>query len=246
MLQKYQKRNENCNVSCETIRKMESGVLAVGQKMDIEGKRFGKLTVLAFAGKSGCGHNLWKCSCDCGKETIVTVGHLRSGHTKSCGCGLRESASKSHKTHGLAGTRLYSIWSNIKWRCESPKAINYERYGGRGITVCEEWKRNFEPFKEWAFANGYKEDLTIERKDNNAGYSPENCHWATAKEQGNNKRNNHLIEINGEIKTMAQWCEQYGKTYSLVNQRINRLDWPPLVALTTPSKREGGRYERAV
>lgn len=218
----------------------------VGQRMNLEGKSFGKLTVLAFAGKNGCGHNLWKCSCDCGKETIVTIGHLRSGHTKSCGCGLREAVSKSHKTHGLAGTRLYDIWSNIKCRCGNPKAINYERYGGRGITVCEEWKRSFESFKEWAFANGYKDDLTIERKDNNAGYSPDNCRWATVKEQGNNKRNNHLIEINGEVKTMTQWCEQYGKTYSLVRQRINTLGWPPLVALTTPSKREGGRYERAV
>ena len=189
---------------------------------------------------------MWKCRCDCGKETVVAMGHLRSGHTKSCGCVLRESASRRQKTHGLTRTRLYSIWSNIKCRCENPKSPNYERYGGRGITICEEWGRNFEPFKEWAFANGYKDDLTIERKDNNAGYTPENCRWATAKEQGNNKRNNHIIEINGELKTMAQWCERYGKTYDLVKQRINKLGWPPLVALTTPSKRDGGRYERAV
>lgn len=214
--------------------------------MDLTGQRYGKLTATFFAGKNKHGQTQWLCRCDCGYKTVVTTGHLRSGHTKSCGCAAIETARKNHTTHGMGKTRLYRIWSNIKSRCENPGSSVYERYGGRGITVCDEWRDSFQSFKDWAEENGYKDNLTIDRIDNNGEYSPENCRWATPKEQGNNKRNNHLIEINGETKTLSQWCDLYGLSSDLVKQRINKLGWSPLMAFTTPIGGRRGRHERTV
>lgn len=159
---------------------------------DMLGQRFGKLTVIAFAGVDENNKAEWKCRCDCGNEVIVTGGNLRSGNTTSCGCvhkkQLSERNSKLLTTHGMSKTRLYTIWTDMKQRCGNPNDKYYYLYGGRGISVCSEWKSNFKSFAEWALANGYQDNLSIDRIDNDKGYCSDNCRWATAKEQANNKR----------------------------------------------------------
>ena len=148
---------------------------------DLTGRRFGRLTVLSRAENSGSGKARWLCRCDCGKRTVVLGSHLNDGHTQSCGCLGLEHATEAKIKHGESKTRLYRIFLAMHNRCERPSVKAYERYGGRGIRVCDEWK-NYEAFASWAHANGYKEELSIDRIDNDNGYSPENCEWITRSE----------------------------------------------------------------
>ncbi|MCR6112727.1 hypothetical protein HXA35_20565 [Bacillus sp. A301a_S52] len=127
------------------------------------------------------------CVCECGKEREVRLEYLRSGHTKSCGCILKELSNRIRKTHGLTGTRLYRIWSGMKARCYNKNRKSYKTYGALGVSVCEEWK-DFEPFYKWAMNNGYKSNLTIERIDPYGNYEPSNCTWIPFEEQAKNKR----------------------------------------------------------
>lgn len=181
---------------------------------------------------------MWRCKCDCGNFKNVDGKHLRSGATKSCGCILKEMMSEKKTTHGLSSSRLYRIWSAMVNRCKNENTPCYCRYGGRGISVCEEWKV-FESFAKWAFSAGY--DLnssyqTIDRIDVNKGYCPDNCRWATLQEQANNTRSNHCLEFNGEIHSMADWARISGIPYTTLRNRINVLRWPVERALTEPVK----------
>jgi hypothetical protein len=141
------------------------------------------------------------------------------------------------KWHHGKGTRLYSIWKAMKTRCFNPNFAAYARYGGRGITVCKEWVDDFLAFQKWALANGYSDDLTLDRIDTNKSYCPENCRWASYKEQANNTRRNIKITVNGETGTVAEICRKYSVNHFLVYDRITRLGWEPEKAIFTPARK---------
>ena len=194
---------------------------------DLIGQRFGRLVVIEKL-PSKNRRCWWKCKCDCGNFKDVPTTSLTLGDTKSCGClnkeKMRERAKANHRkaiesctTHGLSNTRIYSIWKNMIYRCENSKATRFEHYGGRGIKVCEEW-HILEKFYEWAMNNGYKEGLEIDRINVNGNYEPSNCRWATRKQQGNNKRRNINVEINGVTHTLSEWAE-------ITNINVNTLQY---------------------
>lgn len=189
---------------------------------DLTGKRFGRWTVISRAENKGH-HTLWNCVCDCGKRKAVYGCHLVSGLSPSCGCLTRSKIGQLNYSHGESKTRLYKIWSGIKTRCNNPKADNFHLYGGRGINICNEWEYSYEAFKKWAVENGYKPSLTIDRIDSSGPYCPENCRWATNKEQSNNTRRTLKIEYNGKnfsIKGLSEYLNlNYNKLYVGIREK---------------------------
>lgn len=188
------------------------------QVIDITGEKYGKLTVIKrtedYVSPGGRKIVQFECKCDCGNTVITSGYNLRKGKVVSCGCKGK---------HGGSHTRLYAIWSNMIYRCSNENASNYENYGGRGISVCEQWqgKAGFEKFREWAVNNGYEETLTIDRADPDGNYEPTNCRWADNKTQIRNRRNTIFLTYKGKTKPVAEWSEITGIERHTIYRRMN-------------------------
>lgn len=194
------------------------------QFVDLSGQRFGRWTVVEFAGMDKYSRALWRCVCDCGKMDDVASNNLRRGLSKSCGCYKSDISKQIHTTHGQCNTRLYKIWQGMKRRCYNPHEIRYNRYGGKNVSLCEEWASDFAAFADWAMNNGYNDSLSIDRLDPHGNYSPSNCRWVTVIEQANNKTNNLCIEYNGEVHTLGEWAKITGINYKTLHTRYSRGD----------------------
>ena len=177
-----QKRDLECGykTSCGCSKKLHTSFI------DLTDQKYGRLKVINRVGFQN-GRTIWNCICDCGNECNVSSHDLKSGNKKSCGCLQRERAKEASQTHGLSKERIHKEWRGILHRCKNPSASHYENYGGRGITVCDEWKEDFMAFYEWSMQNGYADNLTLDRKDNDKGYSPDNCRWVTHMENCHNR-----------------------------------------------------------
>lgn len=191
---------------------------------DLTGKVYGRLHILGVD-DNGKRKTYYICQCECGNIKSIRADALTSGATCSCGCRKTEqdkiNLTKAHK-HKMSGSRLYQIWQGMKDRCYDKTNSRYKDYGGRGIFVCDEWKKDFESFYKWSIENGYNDNLSIDRKNNNKEYAPYNCRWANEKEQSNNRRSNINITIGNETKTLMQWCEVFKMPYKTVYARIKR------------------------
>lgn len=196
--------------------------------VDITGQRFGRLTAVKKSATDSSGA-WWFCVCECGKQKDIRLCHLRSGTTKSCGCGPK---GRHRSKHGMVNTRVYRIWRQMRQRCENPKAEGYENYGGRGIKVDPLWD-SFPRFFE-DMGHPPSGDHTIDRVDTNKNYSKENCKWSTWTEQHRNRRDNNLITAFGETRCLTEWAELKGLAVSTLKNRIYRAKMSPEEALTAP------------
>jgi len=194
--------------------------------IDLTGQRFGRLVVIGVVSRDKKAHQTkWNCHCDCGKNVEVAGGNLKNGHSQSCGCFSRDASIERATTHGRSHTRLFRIWAGMHTRCNNKNFPRYPSYGGRGITVTPEWK-DFIVFETWALLNGYNDNLTIDRIDNDGNYCPENCRWVDNIVQQNNKQNNHFITVNGETHTATEWARIKGLNDTAIHVRIKR-GWKP-------------------
>lgn len=203
---------------------------------DLTGQRFGRWAVIERAPNKGK-VTMWHCKCDCGNEKDVCAAKLKNGESRSCGCLQKEIVSMRDGNHHLSSTRLHRIWGGMKTRCYNSNYPQYKDYGGRGITVCAEWSNSFTAFYNWAMSNGYQDGLTLDRIDNDKGYSPDNCRWATQKFQNNHKRSNVNITYNGETHNIAEWAEILDIPRQTLRDRIQRYNWPVERALTEPVRK---------
>ena len=196
-----------------------------------EGDRFGQLVVLR-EGQQKKGMRKFVCRCDCGKIKSVYLNNLRRGLTLSCGCLQRERTSKANTTHGMERTLIYQKYCSMKSRCSNKNTTGFHCYGGRGISVCDEWL-NFEPFYKWAQENGHRDDLSLERVDVNGNYCPENCTWIPWGDQAKNTRTNRRITFGNKTMILADWGRELGINCITISSRIKR-GWNIEKALTTP------------
>lgn len=213
------------------------------KRIDLVGKKFGRLTVLKYVKNDECNQAMWECLCICGNISVVRGYSLRSGRAKSCGC-LRNEASKKRATvHGLyynkdgGQRRLYKIYHGMKKRCLNKKSKEYKDYGGRNISICDEWINNFENFYNWAIENGYHKKFSIERINNNGNYEPNNCTWIPRPNQNKNKRDTIRIEFDGKNLTLNEWSKKIGISHSALYLRIKKYKWSIEKALSTPNRK---------
>ena len=194
--------------------------------IDLSGQRFGRWTVLERADdyirKDGKKDTCYKCLCDCGNEKIIRARYLTCGNSKSCGCYRSEYERNRMTTHGMTNTRIFKIWDGMINRCRN-KRENTKHWNGKGINVCDEWQGNngFINFYNWSMANGYEDSLTIDRKDGDKDYCPENCRWVDYYTQNNNSSQNRFICYKGQKKTIGELAREYGLKYKTLYSRIN-------------------------
>lgn len=194
----------------------------MAQTKNILGKRFGRLTVIERVNNDSRGGSRWLCKCECGNTKEVGYNNLSSGQVKSCGCLRRETSGNRNKTHGLSRTRLYNIYTHMIDRCYRKTDKRYNDYGGRGITVCEEWLSDFLNFYNWSINNGYEQSLSIDRINNNGNYEPTNCRWVTNKEQCRNYSRNVSLTYNNETHCLIEWSEILGISYHTIKRRYKK------------------------
>lgn len=192
----------------------------MGKFIDLTGQKFGRLLVLKYIGNS-----YWLCKCECGNKKNAKAYDLKIGKVQSCGCLNVEKNKKLHTKHGLCNHRLNNIWQSMKQRCYNKNNPKYKNYGGRGITICEEWLDNFINFYNWAMANGYQDDLTIDRINVNGNYEPNNCRFVNNKIQSNNKTTNLYITYNSENHTLKEWSNILNINYYTLHKRITKYKW---------------------
>ena len=198
---------------------------------NLTGQEFGDLIALSFAGRTRHGAPQWLCRCRCGIEKVIVGISLTSGATKSCGCKRAYSIGLGARRHGMTGTKVHNTWKSMIQRCTDQRADSFPRYGGRGITVCERW-RTFENF----YADmGAPPTLrhSIERRNNNGNYEPDNCCWATLKEQQNNRSDNRFMTIGAATMTIQQWADSTGVPGSRIRKRLD-AGYEPAHALNDP------------
>ena len=203
---------------------------ALRPRVDKTGKTYGKITVVSFSHMHGK-KAYWNCLCSCepdGKPWLVRGDRLVEGKATSCGCLVRDT----NATHGMEGTRVYEIWRSMRKRCHSENAPNYDLYGGRGIKVCDHWRESFESFYT-DMGDPPSDAHTLDRRDTNGHYEPGNCRWATNEEQQNNRRNNTVLEHDGQRMTVAQWGRKLGLHKDTILRRLAR-GWSVRDALTKP------------
>lgn len=189
---------------------------------DLIGQKFGSLTVVKKLQINNHKEMTWLCKCDCGNDYVARTNPLTHGKTTCChACAMRK-ISISNTKHSREPKSLWYKYQNMKTRCHNPNYTLYHRYGGRGIKVCKEWDESFEAFRDWALANGYSDELTIDRIDNDGNYCPENCRWATVTEQANNRSTSRIIVVNGEKDTLANWARRTGTKYSKVQHWLDK------------------------
>ena len=215
----------------------------MSKSIDITNQRFGKLVALNRSSKTKCGKWKWLCKCDCGNYKEIDIHSLLrkdKNHTatKTCGKCKKSMVGKKCYKHGMSKTRLYQCYKLMKNRCYNTNNIRYYLYGGRGIKVCDEWlgESGSSNFIEWSLNNGYNDSLTLDRIDNDKGYSPNNCRWATRKQQSNNLRTNRKLIIDGAEYTISQLADKYNIPYSILSGRI-RNNWSIEKCINTPVKK---------
>lgn len=189
------------------------------------GRRFGRLVVCSVSHKNKYSIVFMQTKCDCGQDFKTSLSGLKKGRTFSCGCKSREDKVNRLYKHGKTGTRLHNNWLSMKDRCNNPKNNRFESYGGKGISVCKEWADSFESFEKWALSAGFEESKSIDRIDNDKGYSPENCRWADIYTQANNKSINRYIEHNCIRMSVSQWARERGINQTTLSRRI-LSGWP--------------------
>ncbi len=203
------------------------------RKIDMIGKRFGMIVVMSEHSQRSDGL-YWNCTCDCGNTFIRNGSKVRKRNSSSCcGCNIRKMLSEKMIKHGLVRHPLYGIWCNMKARCGRSSHSSYHNYGGRGIKVCDEWLTDFGIFFDWATSNGWHEDLEIDRRDNNRGYSPDNCRMVTKQQNAMNNRRNVLVTYNGRVYNSEQIREVSEVSGSVFTTRL-RQGWSVEDAVQVP------------
>lgn len=205
----------------------------IGPRKLLSGRRFGRLLVLSIGARRKNGY-LWFCQCDCGSTASVLSGRLLSGKTQSCGCLRRERASRARFIHGKTNSTTYNTWHGMKTRCHNPASSGFRYYGGRGIRVCDRWRNSFQNFL--ADMGECPDGRSLDRIDNDKGYSPENCRWATRREQAVNARSNVNLLFNGESLCVSEWARRMGCKVATIYQRLRR-NWPIERILAAPVRK---------